>query len=103
MESLVFMANGLYLASYFMNDILRLRYLTITAACCLAAYFYLQPIPMMTVVYWNLFFVALNIFQICRLLMERAGLDFRAGKKFKVMMRRLQAGPQYFIVRACAA
>ena len=74
MESLIYMANGLYLVSYFMNDILRLRILTVTAACCLAAYFYMQPVPMMTVVCWNLFFVALNIFQIVRLLLARSKL-----------------------------
>ena len=67
MEALVYVANGLYLASYFMNDMLRLRLLTITAACLLVAYFYFRPEPMMTVIFWNLFFVALNLFQIARL------------------------------------
>ena len=71
MESLVFVANGLYLVSYFMNDMLRLRMLTVTAACCLVAYFYLRPEPMMTVICWNLFFVALNLFQIARLARQK--------------------------------
>ena len=66
-EILVYMANGLYLLTYFVNDMLRLRLFTITAACCLAAYFYLQPVPLLTVVGWNLFFIALNVFQISRL------------------------------------
>jgi hypothetical protein len=70
-EALVYIANMLYLASYFMQDILRLRALTITAATCLAGYFYLQPEPHMTVVCWNLFFVALNVVQIARLLAAR--------------------------------
>lgn len=71
MEALVYIANLLYLASYFTQDILRLRALTITAAICLVAYFYLRPEPLMTVVCWNLFFVALNVIQIARLLLAR--------------------------------
>ena len=66
MESLIFVANGLYVASYFMNDILRLRLLTVTAASYLTAYFSLLPQPLWTCVGWNLFFIALNLFQIAR-------------------------------------
>lgn len=71
MEALIYIANMLYLASYFMQDILRLRALTITAAMCLVGYFYLRPEPLMTVVWWNLFFVALNAFHISRVLTRR--------------------------------
>jgi hypothetical protein len=61
----------LYLFSYFARDILWLRSLTVVAALCLVAYFYLRPEPLLTVVLWNLFFVALNILQIGRLVIER--------------------------------
>jgi uncharacterized membrane protein len=71
MEALVYIANLLYLGSYFMQDLLRLRALTITAAICLVCYFYLRPEPLMTVVCWNLFFVALNVLQIVRMLAAR--------------------------------
>jgi hypothetical protein len=71
MEALIYIANMLYLASYFMQDILRLRALTITAAMCLVGYFYLRPEPLMTVVWWNVFFVALNVFHISRVLTRR--------------------------------
>ncbi len=71
MESLIFVANGLYIASYFMNDILRLRLLTVTAASCLATYFYTLPEPLWTVIGWNTFFVGLNLFQIARELRTR--------------------------------
>ncbi len=71
MESLVYIANCMYLLSYFMNDMLRLRLLTVAAACCLVAYFYFRPEPMMTIIGWNLFFVALNIFQISCLVRKR--------------------------------
>ena len=67
MESLIFAANVMYLIAYFMTDILRLRMLTVTAAACLAIYFYNQPVPMLTVVGWNIVFVALNLFQIVRI------------------------------------
>ena len=71
METLVYVANILYLLSYFVQDMLRLRILTVFAATCLVGYFYFQPEPMMTVVCWNLFFIALNVFQLGRILVER--------------------------------
>lgn len=71
MEALVYIANLLYLASYFMQDILWLRALTITAAICLVGYFALRPEPLMTVVCWNLFFVGLNVLQIVRIVVAR--------------------------------
>ena len=71
MEILINAANILYLLSYFVRDILKLRVLTVVAATCLIAYFYLRPEPMMTVVYWNTFFVAQNVFWIVRLVLKR--------------------------------
>ena len=73
MESLVYAANGLYVIAYFTTDMLRLRILTVTAATCLATYFYCQPVPMLTLVGWNGFFIALNLFQIARLTRPRVG------------------------------
>ena len=64
MEFLIYLANGLYLVSYMVKDILKLRLLTISAACILVTYFSLQPEPVMTIICWNLFFVALNVMQI---------------------------------------
>ena len=55
------------------QDLLRLRLLTVVAACILVAYFYLRPEPMMTVVWWNLFFIALNVFQIAVLTRKKRG------------------------------
>ena len=60
MDMLIYVANILYLISYMVRDIFHLRLLTIVAAFCLVTYFYNQPEPLMTVIYWNLFFVALN-------------------------------------------
>lgn len=75
MDTLIYVANFLYLFSYMVRDMLHLRVLTIVAACCLVTYFYNQAEPLMTVVYWNLFFVALNVFQLGHILLGR----FRAA------------------------
>ena len=65
MESLIYIANSMYLLAYFMNDMIRLRVLTIIATSYLVVYFSLRPEPMATIICWNLFFAALNIGQIC--------------------------------------
>ncbi|MGD2171478.1 MAG: hypothetical protein PVI79_07240 [Gammaproteobacteria bacterium] len=76
METLITLANLLYLLSYFVRDMLRLRLLTIVAASILVAYFWMRPEPIMTVVYWNGFFILLNLWQVSRLVFERrAGFD----------------------------
>ena len=71
MEFLIYMANGLYLFSYMVKDILKLRLLTVTAACILVTYFSLQPEPVLSIIYWNLFFVGLNVMQISFILKSR--------------------------------
>lgn len=71
MDALINLANFLYVIAYFTLDMLRLRLLTTAAALCLATYFYSQPVPMLNIVAWNLFFVALNLSQIARLLIVR--------------------------------
>ena len=73
MDALIYVANVIYLLSYLVRDILYLRLLTIVAACCLVTYFYNQAEPLMTVVHWNLFFVALNALQLFRIFRERYG------------------------------
>jgi len=71
MELLVNLANVLYVIAYFTLDMLRLRLLTVTAASCLAIYFYSQPVPMLNVVAWNVVFILLNLSQIARLTVGR--------------------------------
>ena len=70
-ELLVNLANVLYVIAYFTLDMLRLRLLTVTAAVCLAIYFYSQPVPMLNVVAWNVVFILLNLSQIARLTVGR--------------------------------
>ena len=71
MEILINTANILYVIAYFTMDMLRLRLLTITATTCLTIYFYSQPVPMLNVVAWNVFFIVLNLSQIVRLVLAR--------------------------------
>jgi hypothetical protein len=73
MEMLIYFANILYLAAYAVKDMMHLRLLTIVATSCLAVYFYNQTQPMMTVVYWNIFFLVLNVIQLGRIYRERLG------------------------------
>jgi hypothetical protein len=70
-DFLINAANILYVLAYFTNNLLRLRVMTLVAAGCLAIYFASRPDPLWTVVAWNLFFLALNVFQLTRILMLR--------------------------------
>ena len=72
MDILINAANLLYVVAYFTTDMLRLRLLTLAAATCLAVFFYCQPVPMLNVVAWNVFFIMLNLGQLARLLRLRA-------------------------------
>jgi len=86
MELLIYFANMLYLVAYAVRDIMHLRMLTIVATCCLAVYFYNQAQPMMTVVYWNIFFLLLNAAQLGRIYWERMGMaEDDAGTADEVM------------------
>ncbi len=70
-ELLIHAANVLYLFAFLVREILWLRILTVVAASFLIPYFYFQPVPLTTAIYWNLAFTALNLFWIVRLLLER--------------------------------
>jgi CRP-like cAMP-binding protein len=61
----------LYLFAFMVRDILWLRILAVIASAFLIPYFYFRPEPLMTPIYWNFVFMALNIYWICRLLLER--------------------------------
>lgn len=41
------------------------------AASCVILYFYIRPDPLLAPIYWSLVFIALNVYWICRLLLER--------------------------------
>lgn len=88
MEYLINIANVLYLVAYFMRDIRWLRAFTIIAAGLLAAYFYFRPEPLMTAVYWNFFFGALNAYHLVRLGFEASGGSSRPCPNFAPIPQR---------------
>ena len=67
-DLLVHAANVLYLLAFMVRDIVLLRVLTVIAIVCLIPYYYSRPEPMMVAIYWNLGFLALNLYWIARLL-----------------------------------
>jgi hypothetical protein len=71
MDILINAANILYVIAYFTMDMLRLRILTMASAICLAVYFYSQPVPMLNVVAWSVFFIGLTLVHIARILLAR--------------------------------
>ena len=71
MDYLINVANVLYLVSYFVRDVLLLRAFTVIAASMLIPYFYFRPDPLLPAVCWNLFFIALNVWWIIRLVRAR--------------------------------
>jgi len=80
-DYLVHTANVLYMFSYLVRDILWLRVLTVIAATLLVAYFYSRPDPLLAAIYWNLVFTVLNIYWICRLLLERRPVQLRTDEQ----------------------
>jgi hypothetical protein len=71
MDNLLNLANVLYLFSYFVRDMLRLRLFTIVAASCLVVYFWNQPDPLWAAILWNVFFIVLNLHWSVRILHNR--------------------------------
>ena len=80
-DLLIHVANVLYLFAFMVRDILWLRILAVIAAAFLIPYFYYRPEPLMTPIYWNLVFTALNIYWIARLLWERRPVKLSAEEQ----------------------
>lgn len=80
MDILINVANVLYVVAYFTTNMLRLRVLTLVAVLCLAVYFATRPEPLWTVVGWNMFFLALNLWQIARILLADQRGVIRGGR-----------------------
>ncbi len=75
MDTLITIANLLFVTAYFVRDVLWLRALALAGAGCLATYFYTLPQPLMNVVYWNLLYVTINATWLARLAIGRVGSD----------------------------
>jgi CRP-like cAMP-binding protein len=68
-EYLIHVANVLYVFSYSVRDILWLRLLTVAAMVSLIPFYYVKDLK--TAIYWNILFLAINLYQLYRLLLER--------------------------------
>lgn len=69
-------ANVLYLASYSVRDILWLRVLTVVGSVLLVPYYAMQQSPLIVAIAWNGFFIAINVYWIVRLTIERRPVSF---------------------------
>lgn len=76
LDALVSVANVVYLISYSVRDILWLRILTVVGATLLMPYYFLQTAPLWAPIGWNLVFVAINLYWITRLLLDRRPVPF---------------------------
>jgi hypothetical protein len=65
------LANVTYLVSYSVRDILWLRILTIVGATMLIPYYAVQIVPLHAAIEWSLVFIAINIYWVVRLIIER--------------------------------
>jgi CRP-like cAMP-binding protein len=70
-DYLIHFANVLFVASYSVRDILWLRVLTIVATVSLLPYYYTRPTPLTEAIAWNVLFLAINGWQLWRLVLER--------------------------------
>ena len=92
LDALVSVANVVYLFSYSVRDILWLRILTVLGALLLLPYYYLQPEPLWPPIAWNLVFVAINIFWITKLMLERRPVHFSDDERrlYQIALRNLK-------------
>ncbi len=67
--------NLLYATAYLVRDILWLRILSIIACMASISFNYYAPAsPLWTAIFWNIFFVGVNVVQVAILFKERAGV-----------------------------
>jgi len=76
MNILVDLANLTYVAAYSVRDVLWLRIFAVLGGLLMIPFYYFQPTPLMVPIYWDIGFVALNMFWIVRLLFERRPVTF---------------------------
>lgn len=95
MEALIHAANALYLVSYSVRDVLKLRIATICALFLLMLYY--QHNQLWTPLAYNLLFTSINILQTWRLVLERRPVRLRADEQrlYDAMFRSLR--PRQFL------
>ncbi|HEY3674522.1 MAG TPA: hypothetical protein VGK84_00865, partial [Candidatus Tumulicola sp.] len=69
-------SNVLYLASYSVRDILWLRILSVVAGLLLIPFYAMQVVPLSAAIVWSVIFIAINLYWIVRLMIERRPVHF---------------------------
>lgn len=97
MAYLLHTANVVYLLSYLVKDILWLRLLTVVGGVLLMVWAYAQPEPLWASIAWNAVFMAINVWQIVLLLLERrpVRLSERDSRLYRLVFRTLT--PREFV------
>lgn len=101
LDLLVNAANIFYLISYSVRDIFWLRVLSVIGALILLPYYYLQSSPLWAPIGWNLFFTAINIYWIIRLLLERRPVAFSDTERhlYNIALRNFSERDAYNLLR----
>ena len=101
LDALVSVANVVYLFSYSVRDILWLRILTVVGATLVMPYYYLQSTPLWAAMGWNVVFVAINIFWITRLMLDRRPVPFTDEERrlYKLAFRNISERDAFKLFR----
>ncbi len=101
LDALVSVANVVYLFSYSVRDILWLRILTVVGATLLMPYYYLQPTPLWAAMGWNVVFVAINLYWITRLFLERRPVPFTDEERrlYELALRNMNERDAFKLLR----
>src|SRR5688500_344338 len=79
MDALIHVANALYLVSYSVRDVLKLRIATILAMALLMIFYWANQL--WTPLAYNLLFIAINVLQTWRLVLERRPVRLGADEQ----------------------
>lgn len=95
-------ANVIYVLSYLVRDILRLRILTVIAGALLIPYYYSQPTPLWMPIGWGFIFMAINSVWIVRLNRDRrpVSLEGDAQRLHQLAFRVLSSRQMLKLVEA---
>ena len=101
LDALVSVANVFYLISYSVRDILWLRILTVVGGTLLMPYYYLQSEPLWAPIGWNLVFLAINVFWITKLILDRRPVPFTDEERrlYKLAFRNMSERDAFKLFR----
>jgi hypothetical protein len=104
LDAIVSVANAIYLLSYSVRDILWLRILTICGSSLLIPYYYLQASPLWAPIWWNVVFIAINVYWVTKLALERRPVPFSDEERrlYQLAFRNMDERDAYKLLRTGA-